>query len=351
MTQDAVPLTDLLPEEIAAALDLKPFQGKQIFRWLHQKRICDFDTMTNLSKPLRETLHARCIPCQLEPIKTSDSPGGTRKVLFKLRDGETVESVLLRDRDRITLCLSTQVGCPIKCLFCATGQGGFARNLTPGEIAEQALRLLEREDIEGRTPNIVYMGMGEPFRNYDAVAKSIRLLMCPEGLGVGARRITVSTAGDIPGIRRFAGEPWQVRLAVSLHAANDDLRSKLVPLNRKYPLRLLMAAVRDYAAVTGRQVSFEYVLLRDVNDSPAQARELAALIRGLDAVVNLIAYNTVAGAGFSAPPRAVCEAFKKALVDAGAKATLRQERGGDINAACGQLRRASKNNEKAKNGD
>lgn len=351
MTQSPIPLTDLLPEEIAAALDIKPLQGNQIFRWLHQKFLCDFDAMTDLSKTLRETLLARCIPCQLEPLRTSESPGGTRKVLFRLQDGETVESVLLRDRGRVTLCLSSQVGCPIKCLFCATGQGGFARNLTAGEIAEQALRLLEKEDLEGRTPNIVYMGMGEPFRNYDAVAKSIRILMRPEGLGIGARHITVSTAGDIPGIRRFASEPWQVRLAVSLHAANDGLRSKLVPLNRKYALRPLMATVRDYAAATGRQVSFEYVLLRGVNDSPAQARELAALIRGLDAVVNLIAYNTVAGAGFSAPPRAVCEAFSKALVDAGAKATLRQERGGDINAACGQLRRASKNNEKAKNGD
>ena len=341
MIRDVFPLTDLMPEEIAAALEIKPFHGKQIFRWLHQKRICNFDAMTDLSKPLRETLRARCVPCQLEPVQTFDSPGGTRKVLFRLRDGEMVESVLLRDRYRVTLCVSSQVGCPIKCLFCATGQGGFARNLTAGEIVEQSLRLLEKEDLEGRTPNIVYMGMGEPLINYDAVAKSIRLLMCPEGLGVGARRISVSTAGDIPGIRRFTGEPWQVRLAVSLHAANDDLRSKLVPLNRKYGLRPLMATVRDYAEATGRQVSFEYVLLREVNDSPAQARELAALIRGLDAVVNLIAYNTVAGAGYTAPPRGVCETFKQALVGAGAKATLRQERGGDINAACGQLRRTS----------
>ncbi len=342
MSQEAIPLTDLMPDEIAAALELKPFQGKQIFGWLHQKRICDFDKMTNLSKPLRETLRARCIACQIEPLKTSDSPGGTRKTLFRLRDGETVESVLLRDRDRVTLCLSSQVGCPIKCLFCATGQGGFARNLTAGEIVEQALRLLENEDLEGRTPNIVYMGMGEPFRNYDAVAKSIRMLMSPDGLGIGARRITVSTAGDIPGIRRFAEEPWQVRLAVSLHAANDELRTRLVPLNRKYGLRPLMATVRDYAKATGRQVSFEYVLLRDVNDSPGHARELAKLISGLDAVVNLIAYNAVTGAEFSAPSRSVCEAFKRALVDAGVKATLRQERGGDINAACGQLRRTSK---------
>ena len=341
MSPDLLPLTDLMPEEIADALGLKPFQGKQIFAWLHEKRICDFDAMTNLSKPLRETLRARCIACQLEAVTTSDSPGGTRKVLFKLRDGETVESVLLRDRDRVTLCLSSQVGCPIKCLFCATGQSGFARDLTAGEIVEQALRLLENEDLEGRTPNIVYMGMGEPFRNYDAVAKSIRLLMRPEGLGIGARRITVSTAGDLPGIRRFTDEPWQVRLAISLHAPNDELRSELVPLNRKYGLRPLMATVRDYAKATGRQVSFEYVLLRDVNDSPALARDLAKLIGGLDAVVNLIAYNTISGAGFTAPSRAACEAFKRALVDAGVKATLRQERGGDINAACGQLRRTS----------
>lgn len=341
MTEKPILLTDLLPEEIAQALDLKPFQGRQIFRWLYGKQVCDFDAMTNLSKPLRETLHARCVACQLEPVKTSQSPGGTRKMLFRLRDGETVESVFLRDRDRVTLCVSTQVGCPIKCLFCATGRGGFARNLSPGEIAEQALRLVENEDLGGRSPNIVYMGMGEPFRNYDAVIKSVRLLMCPDGLGVGARRITVSTAGDIPGIRRFAKEPWQVRLAVSLHAANDQLRSELVPLNKKYPLRPLIATVRDYTKATGRQVSFEYVLLDGVNDSAEQARELTELLRGLNATVNLIAYNEVAGVEFSAPSRVVCESFKKVLEDAGVKVTLRQERGGDIDAACGQLRRFS----------
>jgi len=335
-------LTDLLPEDIATALNLKPFQGRQVFRWLYGKQACDFDVMTDLSKPLREMLRARCVPCQLEAIQTQESPGGTRKMLFRLRDGETVESVFLRDRDRVTLCVSTQVGCPIKCLFCATGRSGFARNLTPGEIAEQALRLIENADLEGRSPNIVYMGMGEPFRNYDAVVKSVRLLMRPDGLGVGARRITVSTAGDIPGIRRFAAEPWQVRLAVSLHAANDELRSELVPLNRKYPLRPLMATVRDYMAATGRQVSFEYVLLDGVNDSVEQARELTRLLRGINGIVNLIAYNEVAGVEFSAPSRAVCETFKKVLEDAGVKVTLRQERGGDIDAACGQLRRFSK---------
>lgn len=336
---EPVLLTDLSPEEIAGALDLKPFQGKQIFHWLHQKRTCDFSAMSNLSKALRATLSERCVACQLESVHVSESPGGTRKVLFRLRDGESVESVLLRDRERVTLCLSTQVGCAIKCLFCATGQGGFVRNLGPGEIVEQALRLLEGEELEGRTPNIVYMGMGEPFRNYEAVVKSIRLLMSEDGLGIGARRIAVSTAGDLPGIRRFATESWQVRLAVSLHAANDELRSKLVPLNRKYGLRPLMATVRDYAAATGRQVSFEYVLLRGVNDLVEQAREVATLIGGMDAVVNLIAYNAVTGAEFSAPTRPACEAFRKALADAGVKATLRQERGGDIDAACGQLRK------------
>jgi 23S rRNA (adenine2503-C2)-methyltransferase len=334
-----VPLTDLTPEEIAERLDLKPYQGKQVFHWLHRKGVFDFDAMTDLSKDLREQLKATCVANQLTPIRLDISArSGAQKTLFHLREGDSIEAVFLPDRDRITLCLSAQAGCALNCSFCATGQSGFRRNLSAGEIVEQALFLLGGRDLGGRTPNIVHMGMGEPFRNYDAVMKSIRLLMQKDGLNIGARKITVSTVGDVPGIRRFATEGWQVRLAVSLHAANDRLRSQLVPLNRTYPLAVLMRAVRSYVTAAGRQVSFEWILLRDVNDSHKDAEELAELLGDLKAVVNLIPYNPVPGLDYAPSPRAACEAFCNALIARRIQATLRRERGQDIDAACGQLR-------------
>ena len=340
-------LTDLMPDEIAQTLELKPFQGKQIFRWLHQKQVFDFDAMTDLSKDLRGFLKTiydadgessnAAAQLAVEHLALSQR-SGTRKALFRLRDGERIESVYLVDRDRVTLCLSSQAGCALNCAFCATGQSGFRRNLNPGEIVEQALHLLAGAPIGDRTPNIVFMGMGEPFRNYDAVVKSIRLLMLKEGLHIGARKITVSTAGDVPGIQRFIQEGWQVRLAVSLHAANDKLRSKLVPLNRAYPLATLMDAVREYTADTARQMSFEWALLEDVNDSMSDANELADLIAGFDAVVNVIPYNPVEGLPYKPSSEMACEVFMGTLARRGVKATLRQERGQDIDAACGQLR-------------
>jgi 23S rRNA (adenine2503-C2)-methyltransferase len=331
-------LSDCLPDEITAELGLKPFQGKQIFRWLHQKRVLDVERMTDLSKDLRARLAGEYVVRQLDPVRVKETTSGARKVLFRLLDGHTIESVLLRDRDRVTLCVSSQVGCPVACGFCATGKSGFVRNLTAGEIVEQTLHLLADEQIEGRTPNIVYMGMGEPFLNYDAVAKSIRLLMCEDGLNVGARRITVSTVGVVPGIRRFTEEDWQVRLAVSLHAANDEMRSAIVPINTKYPLHDLIQSVRHYIRATGRQISFEWVLLRHVNDAQRHAHELADLIGDIKATVNLIPFNAVEGSEYHPPTRAACETFRDTLVRRGIKTTLRQERGGDIDAACGQLR-------------
>lgn len=334
-------LTELNPAEIAERLNLKPFQGRQIFRWLHQKKVFDFESMTDLSKELRARLSAECVARQLEPVHIATSPhsAGTKKALFRLQDNETVESVLIRERERVTLCVSTQVGCAVKCSFCATGYSGYTRNLNAGEIVEQALHLLATENLEGRTPNIVYMGMGEPFRNYDATVKSIRLLMSPDGLGIGARRITVSTVGEVKGIRQFAHEDWQVRLSVSLHAASDEKRSKLIPLNRKYPIVTLMEAIEDYIEQTGRQITFEWTLLSGVNDTPEDARELIALATRVKAHVNLIPYNPVSGVDYAPPPRERCEAFRDQLEAAGVSATLRKEKGQDINAACGQLRR------------
>ncbi|HEO69923.1 MAG TPA: 23S rRNA (adenine(2503)-C(2))-methyltransferase RlmN [Candidatus Hydrogenedentes bacterium] len=332
-------LVGLTPTEMASELGLKPFQARQIFRWIHGKQVFDFERMTDLSKALRARLDDGWRAGLLTPCATQECPrSGTKKMLFGLRDGATVEAVLLRHEARVTLCLSTQVGCPLACAFCATGLSGFTRNLDADEIAEQALRLLAGEDLEERTPNLVYMGMGEPLLNYDAVMRSIRLLMAPEGLGVGARKITVSTVGIVPGIRRFAKEDWQVRLSVSLHAANNTLRSRLAPINREYPLAELGHALHEYVAKTGRQFTVEWVLLKEVNDSPKDARELAQWLRAFKAGVNLIPYNGVPEAGFEASPRARCEAFRAALAREGVKATLRQERGQDIDAACGQLR-------------
>lgn len=257
-------LAGMFPAEIAEALRIKPFQGRQVFRWLHRKQCFELDRMTDLSKDLRARVaeEAELQRLSIVSLRESATAPGTRKALFRLPDGETVEAVLIREGERRTVCLSTQVGCAVKCAFCATGLAGFRRNLAPGEIVEQALHLLQAEEMGERTPNIVFMGMGEPFRNYDATMKAVRLLMEREGLGIGARKITVSTSGDVPGIRAFAREGWQVRLSVSLHAADDALRDELVPLNRKYPLEEVLGAVKDYEDVTGRQVTFEWTLIR-----------------------------------------------------------------------------------------
>ncbi|HOJ33669.1 MAG TPA: 23S rRNA (adenine(2503)-C(2))-methyltransferase RlmN [Candidatus Hydrogenedentes bacterium] len=332
-------ITEQTPEEITATFSLKPFQGRQIFQWIHRRQVWNFDNMTDLSKDLRRQLAETChLPLlKLEQRMESQRSPGTAKMLFRLRDGLAVESVVIRDKDRVTFCLSTQVGCAVRCAFCATGLSGFKRNLSAGEIVEQALQLVAIENIKERNPNIVYMGMGEPFRNYDAVIRSIRLLSHPQGLNIGSRRITVSTAGEIDGIRRFSEEGWQVRLSISLHAATDELRSQLVPLNRKYPLKLLMQAVRDYVEKTGRHVTFEWVLLAGVNDMPEQARALARLVRHLTCTVNLIPYNSVPSLSYRAPSQKICKVFRTILEDEGVKCTLRKERGTDIDAACGQL--------------
>ncbi|MBP8128622.1 MAG: 23S rRNA (adenine(2503)-C(2))-methyltransferase RlmN [Candidatus Hydrogenedentes bacterium] len=335
-----IALTGYGPGELAHTLEMKPFQGRQVFQWLHKRRIFDFERMTDLSKALRARLAATCVAAQLTPVEMLESPrSGTRKALFRLADGETVETVLIRDGDRTTVCVSSQVGCALKCSFCATGLAGFVRNLSAAEIVEQALHLLAEEDLEGRSPNIVFMGMGEPFRNYDAVLRAIRLLMDKDGLGIGARKITVSTAGEAKEIERFAQEALQVRLSISLHAANDALRDTLVPLNRRYPLARLREAAAAYNRETGRQVTFEWTLFEGVNDTPAHARELLHFADGLKAFVNLIPWNPVAGPHYRPTSKPRAEAFRDLLTAAGLKATLRTEKGQDIDAACGQLRR------------
>ncbi len=343
MNQDEQPtdaLTGLFPQELAVRLNLPPIRGRQLFQWLHKRRVFDVDCMTDMPKTERARLGQAGMLTALTPRQKQESPKtGATKMLFELADGETVESVLLIQDAHHTLCLSSQAGCPLGCTFCATGQAGFRRNLSPAEITEQALCLMGEIPRENEsTPNIVLMGMGEPFLNYDAVMKSIRLLMHREGMHVGARKITVSTAGEVEGIRRFALEPWQVRLSVSLHAADDDLRSQLVPLNRHYPLKELHAALTHYQKLRNRQVTIEWVLMEGVNDNPEQAKALSSFLRGLDAVVNLIPWNTVPGLPYLPSSLEQREQFMRLLAKAGIKATLRKERGNDIDAACGQLR-------------
>ncbi|NLV42243.1 MAG: 23S rRNA (adenine(2503)-C(2))-methyltransferase RlmN [Candidatus Hydrogenedentes bacterium] len=335
-------LSGLFPEEIAERYQLRPYQGRQIFQWIHRKGASSFEKMTNLPKELRERLSKETLfPATKVSKIQGSSASGTRKALLLLADNECIESVLIPDRNRYTVCVSSQVGCPLKCAFCATGLSGYRRNLNAAEIVEQVVHLRAAGELpESAVCNIVYMGMGEPFYNYDEVRKSIRILMHPEGLGTGARHITVSTAGDVKGIERFAAEEWQVRLSVSLHAAQEEKRSQLVPLNRKFGLQRLHAALREYNQHTGRKFTLEWTLLDGVNDTEDDARDLVRFTRGLDASVNLIPWNPVAGLPYRPSPPAACEAFQAQLTRSGVRATLRREKGRDIDAACGQLRRS-----------
>ena len=333
-------LTGLMPEAIAEKLELPLMRGKQLFQLLQKKQVMELEKMTDLPEALRASIAEKIAVAALTVADRQYSEqAGTVKMLFELHDGETIESVLLRHGDHVTFCLSTQAGCALGCKFCATGQAGFRRNLSPAEIVEQALWLCREAALpRDVSPNVVFMGMGEPFQNYDALIKSIHLLMHPLGLHIGARKIAVSTVGDVKGILMFAEEPWQVRLSISLHAATDALRDHLIPLNKKYPLAKLHDALRAYQKMRGRQITIEYIMLHEVNDDPGQANDLAAFLKGLDAVVNIIPWNIVEELPFAPSSSKRVAAFVAALNAAGVKAMIRKERGSDINAACGQLR-------------
>jgi len=316
------------------------FRSGQLWQWLYVKLATDWAEMTNLPKSLRERLAHMYLLDPLMPINEQHAQDGqTEKTLFRLADSATVESVLMRYEGRNTVCVSTQVGCPIGCVFCATGQSGFVRNLSAGEIIAQPLYFARRIRQEGQSVNnIVVMGMGEPLLNYEATWQAIKTWNDRQGFNIGARRITLSTAGYIPGITRLAQEPLQVGLAVSLHAPTDALRSDLVPLNKTYPLAALLEACRAYVSHTGRRITFEYALIDGINDSAAQARHLAALLKGLLCHVNLIPLNPCPGIDLrpSRPERV--EAFQRALEEKGIPVTVRLRRGIDIQAGCGQLR-------------
>jgi 23S rRNA (adenine2503-C2)-methyltransferase len=340
---DKVALLDLsLPQlqDLVLSLGEPPYRADQVYNWLYSSLVTDFEAMSNLPLPMRQRLSEIADLQSLTPVaSTLSSDGLAHKVLFALPDGETIESVLMLYDERQTVCLSTQVGCPVGCAFCATGQSGFVRNLSPGEIVAQVLFFARQLKAEGRRiTNVVFMGMGEPLLNYDATWRAVRTITDSRGLNLGARRITISTVGVVPAIKRMQYEDSQVGLAVSLHAPTDRLRQTLIPLARKYPLRELIAACKDYADHTGRRVTFEYALISGLNDTVEQAAKLARLLRGLLCHVNIIPLNPVDDSAWQASSAEQVRAFHRVLVRRGVNATTRLRRGLDIEAGCGQLR-------------
>lgn len=341
MARTLINLLDLLPEELenqVVAWGLERYRARQLATWIWRKGATSFEAMTDLPRKRREFLATRAevsLPRILE--KREGSGGDAVKYLMRLADGNTIETVLMRYRYGLTICLSTQVGCRMGCRFCASAVAGWVRNLTAGEMAGQVLAV--QTDAGEPVRRVVLMGVGEPLDNYEATLKFLRLATAPRGLGISARRITLSTCGVVPRIYDLAREGPPVTLAVSLHAPSDRLRETLVPVNRRYPLGELLAACRAYAASTGRRVTFEYVLAGGVNDSPAHARQLANLIRGMLGHVNLIPLNRVEGRDFIPPaPRSVA-VFRRILEQEGIPVTIRRELGASVDAACGQLRR------------
>ena len=317
------------------------YRADQLRDWLYRTPVLDTSDMTNLPSELRDRLQHTLWPFDLEVEQSADR-GTTRKWLFRARDGAAIEAVLMGYPKRATLCISSQAGCALGCTFCATGQFGFERHLDPGEIVAQVayaqafLRQIGMPGVPRRVTNVVFMGMGEPLANYDRVRESIRRMV--DVMGLSARAITVSTVGIVPGIERLADEPWPVYLAVSLHAADDELRTSLVPINKRYPIARLEEAARHYFARKGRRVSIEWTMIDGVNDTRDQADKLAAIARRLKAHVNLIALNpTPLSNERSSPPQSIAQ-FADRLESRGINVTVRDTRGSDIDAACGQLR-------------
>lgn len=315
------------------------FRAKQIFEWLYEKRVDTIDEMTNLSKELRALLKDNFTITTLETAVKQESRDGTIKFLFELQDGYPIETVLMRHEYGNSVCVTTQVGCRIGCTFCASTLGGLKRNLEAGEIVAQVLTVQKALDAtDERVSSIVIMGIGEPFENYDEMMDFLKIVNHDNGLNIGARHITVSTSGIIPKIYDFADEEIQINFAVSLHAANDEIRSKLMPINRAYSIDKLMEAIQYYQEKTNRRITFEYGLFGGVNDQLTHARELAHLIQGLNCHVNLIPVNHVPERNYVKTSKEDIFKFEKELKRLGINATIRRNQGSDIDAACGQLR-------------
>lgn len=327
--------------EVVEGMGEKPFRAKQLFAWIHRKGAASFDEMTDLSKPLREKLCAAFRLAAMALDMTQVSTDGTRKFRFRTEDGHFIEAVYMPDADRRTLCVSTQIGCPMGCAFCRTGTLGLTRNLMPGEILAQIYavnRIVASDGFDGKKPltNLVFMGMGEPFLNFDNLLRTLELLQDDQGLNFSRRHVTVSTSGIVPNIRRF-GELTENKLAVSLNSSCDEQRDRLMPVNRRWPLKELIAACRQFPLRQGRRITFEYVMLDGINDAMADAKRVAELLKGIEAKVNIIPYNESPDLPFKSVPLERAEAFRDYLLDKGLVAVIRKNRGRDILAACGQL--------------
>lgn len=329
-------------EKELSKIELPAFRARQVFKWLWQKGSRGFEDMTDISKPLREKLAQRFRISDLKiKNRTGSAKEGAVKHLFELEDGFSVESVWLKDRDRRTVCVSTQVGCSLGCAICRTGLMGFTRNLSPAEIAAQVLEV-QRGQSE-RITNVVFMGMGEPFLNYEATLTAARILNEDFGLSIGARKITISTAGIVPGIKRFAKEPEQFKLAVSLNAADQETRERIMPIAAKYPLNELIPEVRRFVELKGKRVTFEYVLVSGVNDRKKDAENLEMLLAGIPCKINLIPLNPFPGCALRSPSPAHVQEFMRWIMPNLPAVTLRKSLGSAILAGCGQLAAPQKN--------
>jgi len=337
---------EALRELLSNALDLSPYRARQLFSWVYKRKVRDFSLMTDLSKVLRNELQSRFEVSRLEVSQIEHSKDGSRKYLFKLQDGSEIESVLICQPKRYTLCVSSQVGCAIGCKFCRTAQMGLKRNLTPAEIIGQVIGVQEdviargeRGGVDQPEPfqNIVFMGMGEPLHNKNSVITAVKILNDELGLNFSGRKITVSTSGLVPAIKEFGASGANANLAISLNATSDEVRSEVMPINKRWPLSELLSALKEYPLKPGRRITIEYVMLGGVNDTEDDLLRLPRLLHGIPSKVNLIPYNANAGLGFLAPtPEKVFE-WQKRLLQMGMNSTIRWSKGMDISAACGQL--------------
>jgi len=327
-------------ESLVESMGAPGYRGRQLADWIYKKDATDLRRMSNLPRELREELATRAFVGVPEIERRTPSADGSEKLVFRLEDGARVQSVLMPDGDRLTLCVSTQVGCGFGCAFCYTGTMGLDRNLTAAEIVGQVAGVTRALSPGQRLTHIVYMGMGEPLANYAATVKSLRLLTDPLAFGLSPRRITVSTVGLVSGIERLAREGLRVNLAISLHATDNATRDRLMPVNKGFAIEELLAACKRFPLPFRQRMTFEYVLLADVNDSRQDALRLARLLKGIRAKINLIPFNDWEGSAFSRPPLPRILAFQAALLEQGITATVRWSKGEDIGAACGQLREA-----------
>ncbi len=336
---------DELKEELKE-IGEKPFRAEQIFKWLYEARVSNFDDMTNLSLELREKLKQAYEIKEFKILKKQVASDGTKKYLFDVLDGNAIETVLMEYHHGFSICVSSQIGCKMGCKFCASTGIPFARNLTTGEIIEQIMAV--ERDAGVRISNIVFMGIGEPLDNYDNVVKAIRIINHPKGLDIGARHISISTSGLVPKIYQLAEENIQCTLSISLHATTDEQRSKMMPVNNRYNIEELLQACKDYIEKTHRRISFEYALAKENNDNLEDAKRLVKLLKGMLCHVNLIPINKIENGAYTKSSNENIMKFRDYLNDHGIVATIRRELGSDIDAACGQLRRKNLKNQTLK---